>query len=272
MIKIQKASVAGSFYPAQSEELREELGHYFQVAPDSTARPKAMIVPHAGTLYSGPIAASAYKTLFSLSHTIQQVVLLGPAHRLGFEGLAIPSADYFETPLGRIGIDQEKLKLIQNLPQVVRLDEAHQGEHSLEVQLPFLQMALGDFKLTPLVVGWSSPEAVAEVLEKLWGGEETLIVVSSDLSHYLDYASAQKIDRATADKIEKLDWRRLQDDQACGFFPLRGLLLEAQKKHLQVKTLALRNSGDTAGDKNRVVGYGAFYFYENENTYSCNNS
>lgn len=261
MAKIRKASVAGFFYPARAEVLKKELNDYFQRAADCYANPKVLVVPHAGTIYSGPIAASAYKNLFSRSHEIKQVLLLGPAHRLGFEGLAIPSADYFETPLGTIPVAQEQLKLIQNLPQVILLDEAHQGEHSLEVQLPFLQMALGDFQLLPLVVGWTSPEEVAEVLEKLWGGKETLIVVSSDLSHYLDYQSAKQIDQETASKIEALDYENLKDEQACGFFPLRGLLLEAQKKHLQVKTLDLRNSGDTAGDKNRVVGYGAFHFY-----------
>ncbi len=262
MNKVRKPAVAGAFYPADARELKKELEEYFSLTQTSLNFPKAIIAPHAGTIYSGPIAASAYACLKKMKDFVHRVILLGPAHQVGFEGIAVPSVDFFETPLGKIPLDRRAIEEISLLPQVIEFDEAHAEEHSLEVQLPFLQMSLGDFQLIPLVVGWTEPELVAEVLEKLWGGKETLIIVSSDLSHYLSYGNAQKTDEETARQIETLDWQNLADQKACGFFPVRGLLLEAQKKALEVKVLDLRNSGDTAGDKKRVVGYGAFHFYE----------
>ncbi|HLE93658.1 MAG TPA: AmmeMemoRadiSam system protein B, partial [Sulfuricaulis sp.] len=191
---------------------------------------------------------------------ITRVVLLGPAHRVGFHGLALSSADYFLTPLGRVPVDQEAVEKISRLPQVHEMDAAHAQEHSLEVHLPFLQEVLGEFNLVPLAVGDAEPGEVAEVLELLWGGSETLIVISSDLSHYHDYKTAQKLDRATSQAIEQLRPEDIQYDHACGRNPVNGLLHMARKRGLKAKTVDLRNSGDTAGTQDRVVGYGAYIF------------
>lgn len=224
--------------------------------------PKAIIVPHAGYIYSGPIAGSAYRALLPLRGLIQRVVLLGPSHHVAFQGVAASSADFFETPLGRVPINQEALQLIANLPQVHIVDEAHQLEHSLEVQIPFLQETLGDFSLLPLVVGQADAPSVAEVLERVWGGIETLIVISSDLSHYQRYQDAQALDSKTSLAIEALNGGAIHYEDACGRMPISGLLHLARKKSLHGKTIDLRNSGDTAGDKGRVVGYGAYLFSE----------
>jgi hypothetical protein len=224
--------------------------------------PKAIIVPHAGYIYSGPIAASAYALLRSSSDRIKRVVLLGPAHRVWVNGIALPGVDFFDTPLGRIRIDADAVRQLAVLPFVQCNPATHAMEHSLEVHLPFLQTVLGDFSLIPLVVGGATPEQVAQVLETLWGGDETLIVVSSDLSHYQPYAVARATDQVTTQAILDLD-NHLVGDQACGAFPVNGLLLTARRKGLQPHLLDLRNSGDTAGDKQRVVGYAAIAFTEN---------
>lgn len=254
------AAVAGMFYPANAAELRHDINDYLSHAEISQQPPKAIIVPHAGYIYSGPIAASAYINLRPLHTQIKKVVLLGPAHRVPFRGLAATSADYFTTPLGKIKIDRNAMQRISHLPQVITLDSAHEQEHSLEVQLPFLQVVLDDFELIPLVVGDANKNDVAEVLNLLWGGDETLVVISSDLSHYNNYAIAQKMDRATSIAIEMQLPEQIHYDMACGRNPVNGLLEVAKQKHLHAKTLDLRNSGDTAGDKDRVVGYGAYAF------------
>ncbi len=260
MNTLRKPAVAGSFYPERPEILRKMIWQFLDEAPAGGAVPKALIAPHAGYIYSGPIAASAYKRLLSAKDRIKRVVLLGPSHRVGFEGLALSSADAFLTPLGSISIDKEAYKLIAHLPQVFVLEQAHQREHSLEVHLPFLQEVLGDFKLVPIAVGEASPQMVSEVLEALWGGDETLIVISSDLSHYYDYESARALDSATSRAIELLRPEDIGHEQACGRRPVNGLLLSAKKHHLRAKTLDLRNSGDTAGSRDEVVGYGAYVF------------
>jgi AmmeMemoRadiSam system protein B len=220
--------------------------------------PKAVIAPHAGYIYSGPIAASAYARLAPLAEIVQRVVLLGPAHRVGFRGLAASSARAFETPLGPVPLDGEFNELALGLPQVHLLDEAHEGEHSLEVHLPFLQVVLGNFSVVPMVVGDAEPEEVAEVLRVLWGGPETLIVVSSDLSHYLPYPRAVELDETTAQAIEACQPDRIHPSQACGRTPMGGLLLRAKEEGLSVERVDLRNSGDTSGTRDRVVGYGSF--------------
>jgi hypothetical protein len=217
-------------------------------------------VPHAGYVYSGPVAASAYALLAPLRGRVRRVVLLGPAHRVWLRGLAAPVADAFATPLGVVPIDANALALLADLPQVLRSEQAHAQEHSLEVQLPFLQAALGEFELVPLVVGDASAEEVAQVLERLWFGNETLLVISSDLSHYLDYESARRMDASTCAAIEQLRGEALHEESACGRVPVRGLLLAARRRGLAPRTLDLRNSGDTAGDRRRVVGYGAWAF------------
>ena len=254
----RQPAVAGMFYPAEPEVLKSSIEKYLQEARPLGEKPKAIIVPHAGYIYSGPVAASAYAQLSPLKETIKRVVLLGPSHRVPLIGLAASSADHFITPLGAIETDKQAIEQITHLPQVHILDEAHSMEHSLEVQLPFLQLCLGDFKLVPLVVGDASSEDIAPVLNQLWGGEETLIVISSDLSHYHTYEQAQNMDERTALAIESLADKSIGYDDACGRNPVSGLLKAAAEHGLHVTRLDLRNSGDTAGSKDQVVGYGAW--------------
>ncbi|KAF0101025.1 MAG: hypothetical protein FD187_221 [bacterium] len=257
-MRVRSPAVAGLFYPAQPEALRHALREAFVQARAGEAwRPKALIAPHAGYIYSGPVAASAYALLAPLRDVVRRVVLLGPVHRVWVDGLALPGVESFATPLGEVPLDAEAIATIADLSQVEVSPAAHAMEHSLEVHLPFLQSVLGDFRLVPLAVGGASAEAVAEVLERLWGGEETLIVVSSDLSHFLPYAEAARVDQATVQAVLRLD-PHLVGEQACGAHPLNGLLLAARRHGLAIHLLDLRNSGDTSGDRSRVVGYGAF--------------
>jgi len=266
MQSTRPAAVAGMFYPGDPRGLAGEVDGFLDAAgavpPAPTfAQPKALIAPHAGYIYSGPIAASAYALLKPHSKTIRRVVLLGPCHRVAVRGLAVPHAKAFATPLGEIPLDQEALSAALKLPQVIRHNGAHAEEHSLEVQLPFLQAVLIDFTLAPFAVGYATPDEVAEVLDLLWGGPETLIVISSDLSHYHAYADAQRRDRHTADEISRLHLL-VDHEQACGATPINGLIELAQRRGLEPHLLDLRNSGDTAGDKSRVVGYASFAFTE----------
>lgn len=261
MAETRPAAVAGRFYPADPEQLRLDVERYLAGARGPAPPPplpKALIVPHAGYVYSGPVAAAAYAQVARERDAIERVVLLGPSHRLWFEGLAVPSVEAFRTPLGTLPLDREWLARVRDLPQVVVLDAAHAQEHSLEVQLPFLQCVLGSFTLAPLAVGDATALQVAEVLERLWGGPETLIVISSDLSHYLDYESARRIDADTARSIEALRAERLDAERACGYLPVSGLLLAARRRAMHVQPLDLRSSGDTAGGRDQVVGYGAW--------------
>ena len=262
MSSIRPAAVANMFYTGNPAQLRAEVQSMLDATSAISATPKAIIVPHAGFVYSGPIAASAYAQLIPAKNKIHRVVLLGPCHRVALSGLATSSADYFETPLGSIPVDRELSDQLVRLPQVQEFDQTHVQEHSLEVQLPFLQQVLDDFTLLPLVVGDASDRDVHEVLEAVWGDDETLIVISSDLSHYHDYATAQRMDNKTREAIENLDGKHIHYDQACGRNPVLGLLLSARKHHLKVTTLDLRNSGDTAGNKDQVVGYGAWAFIQ----------
>ena len=266
--KIRRPAVSGQFYPASAAELAGAVEGYLGAAREARSEPppdtwpKAVIAPHAGFVYSGPIAASAYHRLLPARGTVTRVLLLGPSHRVGFSGLAAPSVEAFETPLGNIAIDREAIAAIAALPQVHEIDQAHAQEHSLEVHLPFLQKVLGDFKLVPLVVGEAGPAEVAGVLEALWGGPETLVVVSTDLSHYLDYESARRLDQTTAQAIERLDVDGIAEEGACGRRPVRGLLALARAKGLSCSAIDVRNSGDTAGSRDRVVGYGSFVLEE----------
>ncbi|WP_039960214.1 AmmeMemoRadiSam system protein B [endosymbiont of Riftia pachyptila] len=255
---VRTAAVAGLFYPDAPAELRAMVDDYLGQAGEGRP-PKAIVAPHAGFVYSGPVAASVYHRLTPVADRISRVVLLGPSHRVAFRGLALSSAQSFQTPLGEIPLEQVSDELLR-LPQLSVNDMAHAQEHSLEVQLPFLQRVLGEFRLLPIVVGDASGAEVAEVLEQVWDGEETLIVISSDLSHYHDYLTAQQMDRTTSDAILALQPERLHYEDACGRIPLQGLLEVAQRKGLDGELVDLRNSGDTAGLKDRVVGYGAYAF------------
>ncbi|MCP5247769.1 MAG: AmmeMemoRadiSam system protein B [Candidatus Accumulibacter sp.] len=257
---VRPAAVAGSFYPGSPAVLARDLRSLLAEAPPAAGfRAKAIIAPHAGYVYSGPIAASVYAPLHALRESIRRVVLLGPTHRVAVNGLAAPAVSAFATPLGVVAVDRAAIAAIAPLPQVVVSDAAHALEHSLEVQLPFLQAVLEQFALVPLAVGRASAEQVAEVLDRLWGGDETLIVISSDLSHYLPYPVARATDSETARQIVALE-PRLDHQQACGATPVNGLLLAARRHGLKAQLIDLRNSGDTAGDRSRVVGYGAFAF------------
>jgi AmmeMemoRadiSam system protein B len=259
MVRSRKPAVAGTFYPGDPRALERSVrGYVDEAASPGGAAPKALIAPHAGFVYSGPIAGSAYARIAPLRGTIETVVLLGPAHRVPVRGLAVPSCDAFDTPLGRIALDRDAIERVLKLPAVVVSDEAHAWEHSLEVQLPFLQELLGEFRLVPLVVGDATPGEVADVLDELWGGPETLIVVSSDLSHYYDYATARTMDAETTRAIEDLQPDAIDYEQACGRIPIQGLLLAARQRGLQACAVDVRNSGDTAGPRDRVVGYGAY--------------
>lgn len=256
------AAVAGLFYPASPEALRATVRDFLDAAPaGADDAPKVLVVPHAGYVYSGSTAGRGYATLRAASARIHRVVLIGPAHRVAVRGLAVPTTEYFETPLGRVQLDRAALDALASSPHVVRSDRAHAGEHALEVQLPFLQEALGDFTLVPLVVGDASPEEVASVLERVWGGPETLVVISSDLSHYLPYETARRIDAASLAQVLALG-PALDHAQACGATPINALMLLARRRGLRPRLLAACSSGDTAGDRDRVVGYAALSFAE----------
>jgi AmmeMemoRadiSam system protein B/AmmeMemoRadiSam system protein A len=261
---VRRPAIAGTFYPAEEARLRADVRAMLEAAaPLSTGpAPKALVAPHAGYIYSGPVAARAYARLARLRGQVSRIVLLGPVHRVPVRGIALPGSTAFDTPLGHVPLDLAALEDLRELPWVTESAEAHAPEHSLEVHLPFLQEALGEFSLVPLAVGAASPEQVAQTLERLWGGPETRIVISSDLSHYLPYATAQRTDRGTVEDMLALD-PRIDHHHACGATPVNGLLLLARRRGLVPELLDLRNSGDTAGDRSRVVGYASIAFHEN---------
>ncbi|HSM58212.1 MAG TPA: AmmeMemoRadiSam system protein B [Candidatus Sulfomarinibacteraceae bacterium] len=258
---VRRPAVAGQFYPAEAKTLRQMVLGFLHEARgvDRDQMPCAIIAPHAGYIYSGPIAASAYAHIAAGAEKIERVVLLGPAHRAAVRGLAASSANAFATPLGEVPVDRDALEAVVNLPQVHYDDEAHAPEHGLEVHLPFLQLVLSSFRLAPLIVGVAEPSDVAQVLQLLLDDGTTLIVVSSDLSHYQSYESARRLDAATSRRIGAL--RDLRMDQACGQYAINGLLHVARRRGWQAQTVDLRNSGDTSGSKRQVVGYGAYVFY-----------
>lgn len=255
----REPAVAGAFYPADSTTLKTELDKMLAgTHTTSKAMPRAIIVPHAGYIYSGPVAATAYHTLIEFRDRIKRVVLLGPSHRVAFSGLALSSARYFSTPLGNVPIDQATNNKLEHHTGVQTLDQAHQYEHSLEVHLPFLQAVLDDFVLVPIVVGDTDPELVASVLEDIVTDDNTICVISTDLSHFHDYETAQRLDSATSDSIVSMEYKKIGYEDACGRNPLKGVLYWAKAHDYRVTLLDLRNSGDTAGSKDRVVGYGSY--------------
>ncbi len=254
-------AVAGLFYPERPAELEAAVRGYLADARGAApSPPKAIIAPHAGYEYSGPVAGSAFAPLASLRGRVTRVVLMGPAHRVAFRGLAVPTATAFATPCGLVSVDASAIASLLELPQVKSSDRAHEGEHSLEVELPFLQEVLGDVPIVPIVVGSATDAEAAEALELLWGGPETCVVVSSDLSHYLPYAVAGRLDYRTARAVERLAPEDIGEEQACGRVGVRALLRVARARGLHATTLDLRSSGDTAGAHDGVVGYGAFSF------------
>lgn len=259
MLQIRPPAVAGAFYPDSPDILRRDVQDYLGQAISSGPPPKALIAPHAGYIYSGPTAGFAYR-LWQGSG-IERVIILGPAHRVPVMGLALPEAEAFGTPLGAVPVDLDACSGIEAMPQVILNRAAHTLEHSVEVQVPFLQSVLEAFSIVPLVVGMVEPQKVAEVLEALWGDEKSGIVISSDLSHYHSYDVARQIDRETCEQIVALD-NTISHEQACGATGINGLLSVAKARGMRMKLLDMRNSGDTAGPKGQVVGYGAFACYE----------
>ena len=261
---IRPAAVAGAFYPGDPQRLGAEIDELIDGVEDFEPRvgfPKALIVPHAGYIYSGATAACAYDTLAPARGIVRRVVLLGPVHRVPVRGLALPAADAFSTPLGRVPLDTAAIGALADLKQVVRSAAVHAEEHSLEVQLPFLQKMLGEFSLVPFAVGDAKVEEVAQVIDRLWGGAETIIVISTDLSHYNEYEAARKIDGATLARIAGFA-TDLHHEEACGATPLNGFLALARRRGMRIRQLAACNSGDTAGGKGRVVGYSSFALYD----------
>jgi MEMO1 family protein len=257
---VREAAVAGLFYPGDAGVLREDVQRLFEsvhVQPVSTERPKALIAPHAGYIYSGGVAAAAYDQISPACDLIRRVVLVGPSHRVYFQGVAISTARAFATPLGEVEIDVDLKSQLLARGDVLAADAPHALEHSLEVHLPFLQVLLNEFTVVPLVTGVATPEFVADVLNTIWGGDDTLIVASSDLSHYLPYAEAQRVDAATNAQILARSIN-LTPEQACGALPINAVLAVANARDLDITEVARLNSGDTAGDRDRVVGYGAY--------------
>lgn len=261
--RVRPAAVAGRFYPDDPNALRATIDRDLAAAAATVwtgPTPKALVLPHAGYMFSGPIAATGYAALAPARETVHRVVLLGPAHAVRVSGLAVSSADAFATPLGPVAVDAKLRDRVLQIPGVTVNDAAHAPEHSLEVHLPFLQQVLTDFTVLPLVVGRAAPGMVGDILDAVWGGPETVIIVSSDLSHYLDYNSAMTRDRVTAAAIVDGAIDAITAEDACGAAPVRGLLAVAQRRDLHARVLDLRNSGDTAGPRDHVVGYGAFVF------------
>lgn len=258
MSAVRHPVAAGRFYPGNAQQLRALIDSLLADAATDEPPPCAIIGPHAGYVYSGPVAASGYARLKPLRATVSRVVLIGPSHFVPVRGLAASSAEAFETPLGPVPVDSDAVAQLLELPQVQILDTAHADEHSLEVHLPFLQQTLGEFRLVPLAVGQAAPGAVTEVIEALWDGPETLVVVSSDLSHFHDYETAARLDRETSEAIEQMRSEDLRGDRACGFLGIGGVLGAARKQGLSVQTVDLRNSGDAGGPRDRVVGYGCY--------------
>jgi AmmeMemoRadiSam system protein B/AmmeMemoRadiSam system protein A len=262
--RVRPAAVAGMFYPQDPAELRSEVASYLAAGGAADAdTPKAVVVPHAGYRYSAGVAAKAYARLAAARGRVKRVVLLGPTHRVAVAGFALSNAEAFDTPLGPVAVDVAAVERLKARPDAAAMDLAHAQEHCLEVQLPFLKEVLGEVTIVPVLAGQVDPEAVADLLSDLWGGPETLIVVSSDLSHYLSYEDCITLDTVTRHAIETLSPEKIERPQACGRLPISGLLLAAKARGLRVETLDVRNSGDTAGPRGQVVGYGAWAFFEN---------
>ena len=257
-MNIREAAVAGSFYEADANCLQQHVMALLTGAhTDTPFSPQALIVPHAGYVYSGSTAAQAYRALAPRADKIERVILFGPAHRVSLQGMAVPSVDAFATPLGNVPLDRTRIQQAAALPGVCVSDEAHRLEHSLEVQLPFLQSVLGQFSLVPIVVGHCDAQRVAALMDTLWGGQETLLVVSTDLSHFHTYDKAVQLDTLTCDRLRAKE-NTFSGEDACGAYALNGLMSTLHCRSLQVELVALCNSGDSAGSMDRVVGYGAF--------------
>lgn len=258
--RIRPPAVADMFYPANPRKLAGMVKSLLEAATPSNIKPVALISPHAGYIYSGPITASAFAPFYKKKYGYKRIFLMGPSHRVSFKGFALPDSEIFETPLGRIPLDMESIRHLQKYPRVQVLPDAHRDEHSLEVQLPFIQTVFTGIQLIPVLTGACTPEETARLIGPFLDDPESLVIVSSDLSHYYDYATANQVDRQTAGKIKNMEWEGLLMEQACGSHGIAGLLLAARERNLHPVIADLRNSGDTSGHRNQVVGYGAFFF------------
>lgn len=258
---IRHSNVAGTFYPSDARRLRAAVMALLREATVSGLMPRAMIVPHAGYAYSGSVAASGYALLRPVHRAIDRVVVLGPSHYKVFRGIAVTGARAFDTPLGEVSVDLKGVERALRLPQVHRDDDIYDREHSIEVQLPYLQVVLHEFQVLPFIVGQTTEEELSSLLELCWGGDETLVIVSSDLSHDLDYWAARRKDSETSHLIERCHSKEITAERACGYHAIRGLLHIAKARKLRIKTISLRNSGDTTISKERVVGYGTIIAY-----------
>jgi AmmeMemoRadiSam system protein B len=256
---IRPAAMVGTLYPADAEQLSAQLAKLLLSCQQSIETPKVIIAPHSGYLFSGQVAACAYRSLSHIAPTISRVILVGPSHQQHCHGIALPTADYFQTPLGEVSVDQQALKQLEQLTDVNFNDSVHELEQSLELQLPFLQLCLLNFTIVPIIIGTTHAHHVAQVLNSVWGSNETLIVISTDLSHYLDYQQAKNIDFKTCHEISQLS-DLITEQQACGSTVLNGLMKVAKQRNLAAKLLDCRNSGDTTGSKDKVVGYASFIF------------
>lgn len=264
MSNTRQAAVAGRFYPADPDQLARAVHNHLACGDASRPAPKAVIAPHAGYVYSGDVAGRAFAALATVSNTVHRVILIGPSHHVAFAGLAVSGADAFETPLGRVPVDTALRQQVTDEGLAHVVDDAHRAEHSLETHLPFLQAVLDDFQVLPITIGHVTGRQVADLLAMVWGGEETFISVSSDLSHFHPYDEARQIDERTRRAIEEFRAEDITHDDACGCTGIQGLLQVAERLGLTVETLDVRNSGDTAGRRDRVVGYGAWAFYDAE--------
>ncbi|WP_299014218.1 AmmeMemoRadiSam system protein B [uncultured Photobacterium sp.] len=262
-MNIRPPAVAGSFYDKSPESLQSQLDNWLNPVTDTSGQIRALIVPHAGYIYSGEIAAEAYRHLKLQADRINKVILIGPSHRFFFQGCALPAVNYFSTPLGNVPIDTQSVEILSKIDDIEISDQVHAFEHCLEVQLPFLQRCLNSFTLLPILTSEVSPVTVAKIIDSLWQDENTLLVISSDLSHYHPYTEAQALDKKTCSLIEHFE-PTLQPEQACGSTGINTLLLLAKKRDYQLKRVELKNSGDTAGDKERVVGYVSYLVSEPE--------
>ena len=262
MEKIKQADVAGMFYPGEEASLRQMVDGFIQKALSFDLRPRAIIAPHAGYIYSGSIAGTAYKTIAAVRDQIENVIIMSPAHRFYLRGIALHMADAFATPLGNIPVNIGIVKKIKQFSSVQWEERSFIQEHGLETHLPFIQRAFKPgIKIVPMIVGECQESEVAEILESVWEDPRNFVIISSDLSHFHSYADAKKLDRNTVDLIQNLDSQSLDTEFACGHYPICGLLNLARNRKLKIKALDIRSSGDTAGSKESVVGYGSFAVY-----------
>ena len=259
---VREAAVAGIFYPADVYQLKNDINGYLQhITDNNSGKPKILITPHAGYKYSAQVAASAFAKLRPFKDKIKKVFLLGPSHRVYVNGVALPKEKSFKTPLGIIKVDSDIVEQISKTKPFKFKSTAHKNEHSLEVSLPFLQVVLGNFEIIPMLYGEANPHEIAQTIQPYLERDDSILIVSADLSHYLDYSTAKKVDEQTANNIK--EGKTVDHHQSCGATAINTALIMAQNFGLVPQMLNMANSGDVIGDKDSVVGYGAWSFEKN---------